>query len=239
MPRIARIVVPGQPHHVTQRGNNRQDVFFVDDDRRVYLELLHDHADRFGLSVLGYCLMTNHVHIVGTPAREDSLAKAIGRTSFRYAQYVNRLHGRSGHLWQNRFFSCTLDEVHCRRVMVYVERNPIRAKMVRKAWRYPWSSASAHTRGQDRIGLLDMARWRAEWKPAKWKRALEQPQDEAELSSIRLATHRGRPLASDSLLSKLERHLGRRLRPLPVGRPKKARPPRRGRARSEERPFNG
>ena len=95
MPCVARIVVAGQPHHVTQRGSNRQDVFFVGDDRRVYLELLRDHAQRFGFSVLGYCLMTNHVHVVGTPERGDSLAKAIGRTNFRYAQYVNRLQGRS------------------------------------------------------------------------------------------------------------------------------------------------
>jgi putative transposase len=226
MPRIARIVVPSQPHHVIQRGNNRQDVFFVDDDRRVYIELLRDHAQRFGFSVLGYCLMTNHVHIIGTPEREDSLAKAIGRTHFRYTQYVNRLHGRVGHLWQNRFFSCTLDEVHCGRAMVYVERNPVRARMVRKAWRYAWSSASAHTGEADRTGLLDVRRRGREWKPGEWKRALEQPQDEAELSSIRLATHRGRPLASDSLLSKLERRLGRRLRPGPLGHPKKqATPP--------------
>ena len=230
MPRVARIVVPGQPHHVTQRGNNRQDVFFVDDDRRVYLELLHDHGRRFGFTVLGYCLMTNHVHIVGTPEREDSLAKAIGRTHFCYTQYVNRLHSRSGHLWQNRFFSCTLDEVHCWRAMVYVERNPIRAKMVRKAWRYPWSSAASHTGEPDRTGLLNLQRWRHEWGPAQWKHALEEPQDGSELSSIRLCTHRGRPLASDSMLSRLERRLGRRLRPLPVGRPKKPKPGPKGKA---------
>jgi len=78
MPRVARIVVPGRPHHVTQRGNNRQDVFFVDDDRRAYLELLREHAERFGFSVLGYCLMTNHVHIVGVPGREESLGAENG-----------------------------------------------------------------------------------------------------------------------------------------------------------------
>ncbi len=231
MPRVARIVVAGQPHHVTQRGNNRQDVFFVDDDRRVYLELLRDHAQRFGFSVPGHCLMTNHVHVVGTPERGGSLAKAIGRTNFRYAQYVNRLHGRSGHLWQNRFFSCALDEAHCWRTMAYVERNRVRARMVREAWRYPWSSALAHTGEADRSGLLDMERWRREWRATEWMRAQEQPRDEAELSSIRLATHRGRPLASGSLLSKLARRLGRRLRPLPIGRPKKRETPPKGNAK--------
>ena len=227
MPRVARIVVAGQPHHIVQRGNNRQDVFFVDDDRRVYLELLREHGRRFGFKVLGYCLMTNHVHIIGTPLREDSLAKSIGRTHFRYTQYINRMHGRSGHLWQNRFFSCTLDEVHCWRTMAYVERNPVRAKIVRKAWRFPWSSACAHIGQPDHAGqtdpsdLLDMAWWRREWGPSKWKRALEDAQDDAQVSSIRLCTHRGRPLVSDALLSKLEHRLGRRLRALPVGRPPK------------------
>ena len=88
-------MLPGRPHHVTQRGNNRQDVFFVDDDRRVYLGLLKQQAERFGLEILGYCLMSNHVHLVAVPAGEDSLAKAVGRTHFLYTQYVNRLHGRS------------------------------------------------------------------------------------------------------------------------------------------------
>ena len=95
MPRVSRIVLAGRPHHVTQRGNNRQDVFFVDDDRRVYLGLLKEQAERFGLEILGYCLMSNHVHLVAVPAGEDSLAKAVGRTHFLYTQYVNRLHGRS------------------------------------------------------------------------------------------------------------------------------------------------
>ncbi len=97
MPRVARIVLEGQPHHITQRGNNRQDVFFLDDDRLAYLELLRIHGERFGFRVLGYCLITNHVHLIGVPARQESLAKAVGRTNFRYTQYINQMHGRSGH----------------------------------------------------------------------------------------------------------------------------------------------
>ncbi len=108
MPRVARIVIPGCPHHITQRGNNRQDVFFVDEDRDAYLRMLGEQAERFGVRVEAYCLMSNHVHLVATPRHADSLAKAIGRTHWLYTQYVNRLHGRSGHLWQNRFFSCAL-----------------------------------------------------------------------------------------------------------------------------------
>jgi len=164
MPRIARIVLPGLPHHVTQRGNNRQDVFFVDDDRRAYLQILGEQSERYGLAVLGYCLMANHVHLIATPSGEDSLAKAVGRTDFLYTQYIHRLHGRSGHLWQNRFFSCALDEPHL------------------------WA-------------------------------ALRARDDETQAAGLRRSTCRGRPLGSDGFLSKLEHRLGRRLRPLPVGRP--------------------
>lgn len=226
MPRVARIVLPGQPHHVTQRGNNRQDVFFVEDDRRVYLELLREQSERYAFRVLGYCLMDNHVHVIGTPKEEDSLAKAMGRTHFSYCQYINRLHGRSGHLWQNRFFSCPMDELHLWRSLVYVERNPVRAKKVRVAWRYAWSSASAHIGREDPSGLLDLRPWRRTWRPDRWKKNLQVPEDAAVLCGIRLSTHRGRPLCSDTVLSKLERRLGRRLRPLPVGRPQKRKPPR-------------
>ena len=235
MPRVARIVLPDQPHHVTQRGNNRQDVFFVDDDRRVYLDLLQTHCRRYGFTVLGYCLMSNHVHIVGIPIHEDSLARAIGRTHFRYTQYINGLHGRSGHLWQNRFFSCALDEVHLWRALCYVERNPVRAKMVRVAWRYPWSSASAHVTGLDPSGVLDLSDWQKARGLERWRLALRRPEDESEVSRIRLSTHRGRPLATDAFLCKLERRMGRRLRPLPVGRPKRRRPTSKKRVRGLKR----
>jgi putative transposase len=153
MARIARVVIPGAAHHVTQRGNNAQDVFFVDDDREVYLELLKQQSDKYGLEVVGYCLMTNHVHVLAKPLKEDSLANAIGRTHFVYTRYINRLHGRRGHLWQNRFYSCALDEGHFWLALRYVERNPVRAKIVRQAWEYPWSSAAVHTGGSDSTGL--------------------------------------------------------------------------------------
>jgi putative transposase len=223
MPRVARIVIPGLPHHITQRGNNRQDVFFVDDDRRAYLALLNAQSERFGLSVLGYCLMANHVHIVAVPSAAESLARAIGRTHFLYTQYINRLHRRSGHLWQNRFYSCVLDEPHLWTALCYVERNPVRAKLVRVAWSYPWSSAAAHTGGAEASDLLDLDAWRARWTPARWQAQLRHPQDDRQIERLRLSTHTGRPLAGDSFLSKLERKIGRRLRPLPVGRPRKKR----------------
>ena len=221
MPRVARIVVPGVPHHITQRGNNRQRVFFVDDDRRAYLDMLTEQSARFGLSVLGYCLMDNHVHLVAVPAGEESLAKAMGRTHFLYSQYVNRLHRRSGHLWQNRFYSSSLDEPHLWNALCYVERNPVRARVVRAAWRYRWSSAAAHAGEGEACAVLDMSEWGAVWTVRKWREVLVRPEDARELARMRLSTHRGRPLGSDSFLSKLEHLLGRRVRALAVGRPRK------------------
>ena len=199
MPRVARIVIPNCPHHITQRGNNRQDVFFVDD-----------------------CLMGNHMHLIVTPRSEAALAKALGRAHYRYAQYINRLHGRSGHLWQNRFYSCALDDDHYWRAMAYVEQNPVRARMVRCPWRYAWSSAAAHCgQGPDRFGLLELAAWGKSLVAGGWRNTLAELVPRETVSALRLSTHRGRPLGSDGFLSKIESLLGRRLRPLPVGRPRK------------------
>jgi putative transposase len=221
MPRVARIVIPGWPHHVTQRGNNRQDIFFVDDDRRFYLQLLGEQARRFGLSVLAYCLMTNHVHLIVVPPSGDALARAVGRTDFLYTRYVNRLHGRAGHLWQNRFYSAATDEAGLWPAACYVEQNPVRAKLVRRAEDWPWSSAAAHCGQSDTSGLLDLSRWSR--SADRWRELLRRRQASEQVEAIRTATHRGRPLGSDSLLSKIEKLLGRRVRPQPVGRPKGAR----------------
>ena len=221
MPRSSRVVIEGCAHHVTQRGNNRQDVFFVDDDRRAFLAFLAEAAARFDLAVEGYCLMTNHVHLVVTPARPDSLANALKRTNQLYAQYVNRLHGRSGHLWQDRFFSCPLDELHRWRALVYIERNAVRARLCRKAWRWPWSSAAAHCGGEDSSGLLDLPGWHEQMEAVQWRELLCRAEDAEQLTRLRLCTTRGRPLGSDRFVAKLETVLGRRLRPLPHGRPRK------------------
>ena len=221
MPRLARKVATGFAHHITQRGNNRQDIFFVDDDRLVYLDYLKQQADKYGLEVSGYCLMTNHIHIVATPHDDDSLAKAIGRTHFRYTQYINRFHKRSGHLWQSRFYSCALDERHFFVAMKYVELNPVRAKLCRMPWCYEWSSAGAHIDNKSRSDLLDLSGWYKMISAGQWKNALLEGIDDAQMLCLRQRTHTGRPLGSDGFLSKMEKLLGSRVRPLPVGRPKK------------------
>jgi len=222
MPRAARIVLPGLPHHVLQCGNNRQAIFFADDDRRAYLDLLAQESERSGLALLAYALMTNHVHLIVVPGDDEALARAVGRTHWRYTQYLNRLRRRSGHLWQNRFYSCPLDGPHLRQACAYVERNPVRARLVRLAWRYPWSSAAVHVGEAPPPPWLDVKAWRAWCTTRAWRSELQRPEDEDELRSFRAAIHRGRPLVGDRLLSKLERQLGRCLRPRPVGRPKGA-----------------
>ena len=202
MPRVARIVIPNCRHHVAQRGNNRQNVFFVDDDRRVYLELLREQAERFGLRVLGYCLMSNHTHLVAVPRRRESLPMAVGRTHWRYTQYVNRLHGRSGHLWQGRFHSAALDDMHLWTALRYVERNPVRARLTRRAWTYAWSSAAVHTGRAKGDPLIDLDWWRTESRGLDWKQILCEPEDEAAIIGLRRGTHTGRPLGSDRFVSK-------------------------------------
>jgi len=134
MPRRPRAVFPGVAHHITQRGNNRQPVFFSDDDRRFYLDLLSHHSTRSGVRVIGYCLMTNHVHLVAVPEREDSFARALRHAHSEYALARNRADGRSGHLWQNRFFSCPLDSSHLMAALRYTDLNPVRAALCLQAW---------------------------------------------------------------------------------------------------------
>lgn len=137
MPRIARATVPGTPHHITQRGNNREIIFFDDKDRRRYLKWLKEYTNRHRLEVWAYCLMNNHIHLIVVPEREESLGNALRDTHMRYAQYINRRYRRSGHLWQGRFFSCALDSAHLLAAVRYVERNPVRAGFVMRSEEWP------------------------------------------------------------------------------------------------------
>jgi putative transposase len=211
MPRQARIILPGVPHHVTQRGNNREAVFFSDHDRRHYLRLRRDSAERHGLSILAYCLMTNHVHIVVTPDTEPALAAGIGRAHLMYAQHVQRDRGLTGHFWQGRFKSCPLDPVHADTAIAYVELNPVRAGMCADATEYPWSSAAYHCGvSPDTADLLrDSAGWEA-LPPAKWKAKLDVLAGDTTLAeSIRSHTLRGQPFGGKNFLRHVAMRGGR------------------------------
>lgn len=215
-------MIAGCAHHVTQRGNDGQTVFVEDEDREVFLALLREASRRFAVAVEGYCLMSNHVHVIARPQTEEALGMAMKRTNQLYAQYVNRRYDHRGHLWQDRFFSCPLGEAHFWKALAYVERNPVRARLCRKPWRWIWSSAAAHCGGQDASGLLDLVAWNGQIDTAWWKDRLGQPEDEKERRLFQLCTHRGRPFADTAFLDRWEKRLGFRLRPRIPGRPKKA-----------------
>lgn len=152
MPRQRRIVMLDVPYHITHRGNRRGDVFFETQDRDDYKDLLLVYATRNELQVWAYCLMTNHVHLLGVPEAKESLARTMGQTHGRFAQVQNEKYGWAGHLWGNRYFATPLDEEHLWAAVRYVELNPVRAGLVTRAEEYPWSSARAHATGEhDRL----------------------------------------------------------------------------------------
>jgi len=144
MPRISRAIAIGYPHHITQRGNYRQTVFAEEGDYVRYVELLAGFAPRYGLEIWAYCLMPNHVHFIGVPGRQESLARTFNTVHMLYAQYFNRKQNAIGHLWQGRFFSCVLDERHLYAAVRYVEMNPVRAGIAQAPQDYPWCSAKSH-----------------------------------------------------------------------------------------------
>jgi putative transposase len=188
--------MPGVPHHITQRGTDRQTVFFARRDRRVYLELLREQARGTDLRILAYCLMRNHIHLIAVPGQEDSLAIGLRRAHGRYAQYLNARRGRTGHLWQNRFFSCPLEGAHLSAALRYVERNPVRAMLVSSPEDYVWSSAPAHLMGKDPTGLLDMRFWEQSGGLPYWMQLIHSDEDESARRDLRKATYAGRPLGS-------------------------------------------
>ena len=150
MPRIARIIAPGFPHHITQRGNNRATVFFDDEDRQTYLKLLSGYAQKYSLQILAYCLMDNHVHLLAAPETEKSLSRGVGLTNQVYTQYLNRKLNQSGRIWQNRFFSCVVEsDRYLWAVARYIERNPVKIGLADRVEEYRWSSAKAHLSGAD------------------------------------------------------------------------------------------
>lgn len=219
MPRIARVTVPGISHHVTQRGNNREIVFFDQEDRRRYLHWLKEYANRHCLEVWAYCLMTNHIHLIVVPQEGESLSGALRDSHMRYTQYINRKYGRSGHLWQGRFYSCPLDEAHMLAAIKYVERNPIRAGLVTLAHEWPWSSAKAHITGSPDPVISGEAVLRNLVK--NWTEFLHKPEESEVIERLRCNTRSGRPLGSDRFIAQIEATISRELHPKKPGRRKK------------------
>ena len=218
MPRIARVVIPGIAHHITQRGNRRYNVFFSDGDRQEFLRLIFEYSTQAGLLILAYCLMTNHIHLIGIPALALTLAKVFKPVHTQYAQHFNTGVGSRGRVWQSRFYSCPVDNDHLWRAIRYVERNPVRAGMAIRAEDYAWSSARAHC-GLRADPLLAHLPEPKPCAPENWSAWLHDIEHENVLKKLRLCTRTGRPCGTESFVDELEERLGRRLHALPRGRP--------------------
>ena len=218
MARLARVVIPGVPHHVTQRGNRRQQTFFGDGDYAAYLELMAEWCREEGVDVWGYCLMPNHVHLIAVPRTEQSLRRAIGEAHRRYTRRINFREKWRGYLWQGRFGSFVMDEAYLLAAARYVELNPVRAGLAADAADWLWTSARAHVSGRD-DRLVQVAPLLA--MVGDWRGLLDSALPEEQLRELRQHARTGRPLGSAAFLDRLENMVGRILRPQKGGRPRK------------------
>ena len=218
MARMARAVFPGYPHHITQRGNRRQQTFFCEKDYQTYIELMSEWTQCNGVEIWGYCLMPNHVHLIAVPSAKDCLRKAIGEVHRRYTRYINFRKDWRGYLWQGRFASHVMDESYLIAAARYIELNPVRAGLAVKPIGYQWSSAKAHINGLDdqlvRVKpLLEIV--------GDWQALLDSAMPEEKNQALRLHTRTGRPLGDKSFVESLECKFTKTLLPRKAGRPKK------------------
>jgi len=220
MPRIARAVASGLPHHVIQRGNNREDVFLDKEDRERYLFLLKKYSDKWDSPILVYCLMSNHVHLLARPKTEESLYKMMQGVTLCYTQSINRKYARTGRLWESRYHSCIVDkERYLWSVSRYIEQNPVRAKMVKKVEDYLYSSARAHILGvRDEVLGEELFQ---EQQRKDYREFIRAGISEKEMHSIRYYTRTGRPFGSEEFVKKLEKKFERKFLLMSPGRPKK------------------
>ena len=218
MARLARVVAPGIPHHITQRGNRRQETFFSDNDYREYLYLMAEWCNRCKVKVWSYCLMSNHVHLIVVPETEDGLRRAIGEAHRRYTRHINFQKGWKGHLWQGRFASFPLDEKYLIATARYIALNPVRAGITKRPEDYRWSSARAFLDGEDDIlvKVEPLTSIVGDW----WK-LFRSGMAEEDLEAIRSHERSGRPLGSDDFLTRLEKMTNRLLKKKKPGPKKK------------------
>jgi putative transposase len=218
MARIARIVVPGFPHHVVQRGNRSQKVFFNEGDYREYLKLLNNYSQRFKVDILAYCLMPNHVHLIAVPQKDGSLAQAIGETHRNYTRFVNFREKWRGYLWQGRFSSYILDERYLLAATRYILLNPVKAKIVKSPWDYKWSSARHHINIENDLLVKDSL---LRGLVTNWKAFLKTTPEDGHVRALQLHERTGRPLGDSHFIKKLEDILNINLQKKRSGRKKK------------------
>ena len=216
MARMARVVAEGMPHHITQRGNRRQQTFFSDDDYKAYIDLMAQWCGQYAVEIWAYCLMPNHIHLIAVPQKAENLRLAIGEAHRRYTRRINFDKGWRGHLWQERFSSFIMDEQYLLACVRYIENNPVRAKLVKSPELWPWSSASAHMQDKD-DALVRVAPVRSILR-GDWRKFLSSALSTEEMEDFRRHERTGRPLGDISFVEQLERRLGRKLAPQKPGR---------------------
>ncbi|PIQ89921.1 MAG: transposase [Candidatus Omnitrophica bacterium CG11_big_fil_rev_8_21_14_0_20_42_13] len=221
MPRIARIVLAGHPHHVLQRGNNRQAIFFDEADRSFYLALLRKYSKECDCKIKAYCLMDNHVHFLLVPGRNDSLAKTMQKLSLTFTQYINKKHRRTGRLWECRFHSSVVDtEAYLWTVCRYIERNPVRAGKVKRPIDYSWSSVKANTSGDCHDGIVEPI-WKDYFDKDEYINFLNRHEEEKQIEEIKQSTIRGMPVGGENFIKDIIKNFGFRIFKKARGRPKK------------------
>jgi putative transposase len=188
------------------------DVFFLEDDRRVYMELLAEYAERYGVYILAYCLMTNHVHHILVPLEKNSLAQTLKSTHMRYSSIINGRNAWKGHLWQERYFSSPLDEDYFWAALRYVERNPVEANLVEHPSHYPWSSAAAHCGFKNNLYLDRESEWAKKISAQEdWYEWLAKKEDEKLVKNLKAQTYRDLPSGNEGFLALIEKKTGRKL----------------------------
>jgi putative transposase len=214
MARLARLVIPGLPHHVTQRGNGRAQTFFSDADYRLYRDLLAQSCRAAEVAVWAWVLMPNHVHLVLVPSDADGLRRALAPVHRRYAGHIHLREQRSGHFWQGRFGTVAMDEAHLAAALRYIALNPVRARLAERAEAWPWSSVHAHLSGRA-DGLTDPTPVLARYP--RFADLIESGPDDEAFARLRRAESIGRPLGDDSFMARLEALTQRNLKPAKRG----------------------
>jgi putative transposase len=215
MARLARFILPGVAHHVTQRGNGRQQVFFCEADYRFYRDLLKVHCARHGVAIWGWVLMPNHVHLILVPPAADSLRAALSQVHRAYAGHIHAREKRTGHFWQGRFGCVAMDEAHLLSAIRYVHNNPVRARLALRSRDWPWSSVHALLRPSRGDGLTQTGPVLA--RVDNMQALLKRGEDEAQSMALRRSESTGRPLGSEAFLRKIARKTERDPRPAKRG----------------------
>lgn len=218
MPRVKRLVVPGLPHHITQRGNQGQQVFFGEKDGQHYMEDLVEYAARAETKILAFCLMPNHIHLILEPAHEDGLRAALAPVHHRHAMRLNKRDEGGGHIWQGRFYSNPMDDRHAIAAKRYVELNPVRSGLVTKPEAWRWSSAKHHL-GLEHFDFISSSQF--DWPSDKWRAFLNEGVPERELAYIQKTELTHQVMGDDRFIDQLEQRTGQKLRPAKRGRPAK------------------